>query len=574
MRPSANVALALLFLAIPVLAQLPEKPPAAAPPLKQVGGLGFVDVAEITVVTVDVSVADKKGAVTHLTRSDFEVYQDGRLQELTNYGFYSRTGPPEPTPTAVQPPVPAVATPLAAAVPVAPPKEREPRFIAIYVDNENILPLNRNRVLDRVNDFVEKHLKAPDKMMVVSYQKSVKVLQPFTSEPDEISDALRALRKYTGGRSEVASSRRDIEDFVSENSKDPSTVDRALARARSFAREQKNTLTFTVRSIQELVSMMAGLPGKRSIIYVSDGLPMTPGMEVFYEIQDKYNDTSAVTQSRDYDGTDLFRSLVASASASGVSFYTIDARGLESESGTEAENRQSRSTMSAAVARTNYQDSLVYMADQTGGMAIINTNDVGPGLERVAADLDTFYSLGYRLVPSGQDRVHRVEVKVKGHPEYRLNYRRTFIEKTLPTKIGDRVVTGLAFDLEDNPLGIDLKMGTPAPAAGTRWTLPVEVRVPMDRLALIPDGADLTGHIMVYYAARDDDGKQSDLQRQEFDVRVPAADYKDAKDRVFTVTASLLIESGKYRISVGVRDELTNQAGYAGGRAIVHPDAK
>ena len=48
-------------------------------------------------------------------------------------------------------------------------------------------------------------------------------------------------------------------------------------------------------------------------------------------------------------------------------------------------------------------------------------NDVTPGLEKIADDIETFYSLGYRLIPSGQDRMHRIQVKVKGHPEYRLD---------------------------------------------------------------------------------------------------------------------------------------------------------
>jgi hypothetical protein len=221
----------------------------------------------------------------------------------------------------------------------------------------------------------------------------------------------------------------------------------------------------------------------------------------------------------------------------------------------------------------NYQDSLSYMAEQTGGLAILNANDPTPGLEKIANDFETYYSLGYRLIPSGQDRVHHIQVKVKGHPDYRLSYRKSFIEKTLPTRIGDRVISGLTFELEDNPLGIELSTGVPAPADNGRWTLPIEVRIPLDKVALIPEGEDLVGYLMVYYAARDDEGKQSDLQRTEHPIRMPASRYETARRQFYTVTASLLLEAGKYRISVGVRDELTNQAGYAGARQAVHPES-
>jgi hypothetical protein len=223
---------------------------------------------------------------------------------------------------------------------------------------------------------------------------------------------------------------------------------------------------------------------------------------------------------------------------------------------------------------SNYQDSLMYMAEQTGGLAILNANDPTQGLEKIANDFETFYSLGYRLIPSGQDRMHHIQVKVKGHSEYRLAYRKTFIEKTLPTRIGDRVVSGLTFDLEDNPLGIELVTGVAAPADNERWTLPVEVRVPFEKVALIPEGDSLIGYLMVYYAARDDEGKQSDLQRTEHPIRIPASQYEKVRKQFFTVSANLLLEPGTYRVSVGVRDELTNQAGFAVARKAVHPDAR
>jgi len=555
-----------------------DKAPADKAANNQVGGLRFVDTTEITVVNVDVSVSDKKGPIAGLTADAFDVYQDGRLQTLSNFGFYSKEGPALPAPTPARTVAAAGPTPVPAEPTPVPPR-RDPRFLALYVDNENIMPFNRNRVMTKLTDWVHDHLVPPDAMMVVSYQRSTKVLQPFTSDPSEVAEALRTMKRYTGGRSDALNGRRDVEDYINSASNGSTgntqtSLSTAIERARSYAREQHNNLTFTVRALQELVGTMSGLPGKKAIIYVSDGLPMSPGLELFYEIQDKFRDPGSLSSSRDFDASDLFRGLVNTAVASGVTLYTIDAKGLESELGMEAENRQPRSSLAAGIATNNYQDSLIFMANQTGGLAVLNANDPTPGLGRIAADLETYYSLGYRLSPSGQDRVHRIEVKVKGHPEYRLSYRKNFIERTLPTKIADRVVSGLSYDLQENPLGIDLKTQEPAPSSNNRWTLPVEVHVAMDKIALIPDGNDLVGYLMVYYAARDDEGKQSDLQRTEHVVRMPAKDYERSKRGFFTVTAQLLLNPGNYKISVGVRDELTNQAGYATTGQRVHPEAQ
>ena len=580
-----------MLVAVAVLAQekaptpaisLEDKPAAAKPPVKQIGGLRFLDVSELTVVSVDVSVADKKGTVLNLTANDFEVYQDRKPVPLTNFSAFTRHAEAKTTPTPAPNAAPESATPTPTPEPAAPPK-REPRFVAFYVDNENLMPFDRNRVINKMVDWIDTNLTPPDQAMVVSFAaQSMKIIQPFTSDPDEIASALRSLKKLVGGRSDAINSRQRVEDDINENSSQTSPGAAAssagyaqvLDEAKSFSREARNNLQFAVRALQDLVGMMGGLPGKKAVIYLSDGLPMTPGAELYYEIEEQFQATAALTESREFDSTDLYSSLVRTAISAGVTLYSIDARGLQDEAGIEAENQQSRSPLAASIATSNYQDSLVYMAERTGGIAILNANDPTPGLDKIAADFETYYSIGYRLIPTGEDRMHRVEVKVKGHPEYKLVYKNTFVEKTLPTRIADRVMSGLAFDLKDNPLGIELRVGQPMPADNNRWTLPVEVKVPVDKVAFIPDGDDFIAFLMVYYAARDDEGKQSDLQHTEHPLRIPASDYQSMRRDQLTVSTSLLVEPGTYRISVGVRDELTNQAGYALVKSAVHPDQK
>ena len=99
---------------------LEDKPAAAKPPVKQIGGLRFLDVSELTVVSVDVSVADKKGTVLNLTANDFEVYQDRKPVPLTNLTF-TRHAEAKTTPTPAPNAAPESATPTPTPEPAAPP---------------------------------------------------------------------------------------------------------------------------------------------------------------------------------------------------------------------------------------------------------------------------------------------------------------------------------------------------------------------------------------------------------------------------------------------------------------------
>lgn len=591
------VAATILFGALGANAQLP--PTAEQPPPDQIGGLRFVDTTEVTLINVDVTVTDRRGnPVTDLTPEDFEVIQNGERQVITNFAVFTREGrrgvPSLPT-LARQEPEPAesdaeeepAADDADAAAQEAPADsdgepdpawgidtswlpEREPRYIVVYVDNENLHPFNRNRIINQTVEWVRNQLAEPDQMMVVSYQRSLTIQQRFTSDPDAVIAALRSLRTYTGGRTEVNSYRERVEGYIEEGMNRGDGRWRAMEAVRGFAREQRHNLTFAIRASQEIVTMMSGLPGKKILIHISDGLPWSPGLELFNELQEQYQDASAFTYARDYEASDLFRGLVTTAISAGVTFYPVDARGLEAGTGVSAESRQPRSPFTTSLLRTNYQDSLIYMAEQTGGMAVLNANDVRPGLERMVDRMETYYWIGYPWVPTGRDRLHRIDVRIPGRPDLQVNFRRSYMERSAATQVGDRVMSGLVVDMDENALGVALTSGDPTPATAGRWLLPVEVRIPWHRVALIPDGEDLVGHLMVYYAARDDEGQQSDLQQTEHVVRIPMIESVrgNAPSHV-VISSSMLLEDGRYRLSVGVRDQLTNQSGYATGLARV-----
>ena len=562
----------IVLAGVPALAKKPTPTP------KPIGGLTFTDEYELTVVNVDVFVRDKKGRpVDNLTKEDFRIYQDGVEMPISNFAVYTEEVyksaiPGTPLPTATP-------SPEAAAEPKP---EVKPIYVVLYVDNENLRPLDRNRALRKIREWVKETLHPPMKMMVVTYQKSLKIVQRFTSDPREINDALRSIRMQTGGRVERDSSRKDIVDLLNEYVDQERERPNAGAQNRqsylnayrliaAFADEEANSMRFSLHAMREVITMLSGLPGRKSMIYISDGLPMIPAVDLMYEFMAVFHDQAILSMVSRYDFTKNFESLGSYANGMGVTIYTVETSGLKVQGGFDAEHRYGQDIQASSIGSHNYQDSLRYFADATGGLAVVNTNNIMPGLQLIAQDLQTYYSLGYTINASGADKVHRIKVECPTHPKYKLRYRRRFIEKSLESRVQDKVMTGLVFEVKDNPMQIDVAAGIPSPATSERWTVPLRVTVPIKKVALIPEGDDYVGRVVLFVAARDTDGKQSDLQRQEHEIRVPAKDYDEAQLKRFSIELKLLMNTGTYTVSVGLMDQVTRASSYKAIKFVVKP---
>jgi VWFA-related protein len=541
------------------------------PTPRPIGGLSFVDEVEVTVVNVDVYVRDGKGRpVEGLTVDDFRIKQDGIEMPISNFveltqevieHAYAEAEIERALPAPREEPA------------VVEEFEIRPVYMVIYIDNENLQPLHRNRVLRRVREFVAENLQGPVQMMVVSYQRSLKVLQPFTDSSRDVNDALRSVVKYAGGREERDNTRRKLIADIQEANQayspgqDPQTRRGVEQRYRqqimTFAEEEALNVSFTLDALRQVLAMVSGLDGRKSVVYVSSGLPMTPGLGLMHEYATVFNDTSFLSRRSRTDRTRAFSSLTSAANAQEVSLYTIDASGLNPLEGFSAEDKWGATDPTASsIGMKNYQDSLRYMARYTGGLSIVNTNDISGGLESIRNDLVSYYSLGYTISSSGLDRVHKITVELPGRPGHDLRYRRRFVEKSFETRVQDRVFSSLLVDIDDNPMGLEVTGEPAVPASGDRWTVPVHLSFPLENVALMPEAEDYVGRLVLFLGARDADGRESEIQREEHVIRVPVEQYETAKQQGFGIDFQLLLREGQQRICVGLMDQVTRQASY------------
>jgi len=536
-----------------------------------IGGLTFIDEVELTVVNVVVHVTNNSGkVVTDLSKDDFKLLQDGDPKPISNFHLYTE----EMYESYV---VPELQSPLADTTAIETTASDEgfdprPVYIVLYIDNQNLHPIERNRALSQMRDWVRQNLRPPVQMMVVSYQRSLEIMQPFTSEPRKILDAIRAVRGYTGYRVTLDAELDEILDLMQRQQEEAGSTGAAarstreyqhiLGKVLSFADAENSDLVFSLQALRDTINVLAGLSGEKSIFYLSNGLPMVAGMGLFSAVSATYQDHAVLNNVGRYDRTNLFNSLVETANMQDITFYTLGVGGLEVDSMTGADVRAAKDPRAASRGADNYLDSMRYMARGTGGVAVLNTNDISLGLERIKDRLFTYYSLGYALNTSGGDKIHRIKVELPNHPQYNVEYRRRVVEKSHETRTQEKVLTGLMFDLDENPMGLQIGVEKAGPAAENRWLVPIYVSFDLRTVALLPQGEDYIGKVTLFIAAREKDGKHSDLVRQEHEVRVPADLYEMQRMGRFGVNVRMLMAEGSYRVSVGVMDQVTRQSSY------------
>jgi hypothetical protein len=211
--------------------------------------------------------------------------------------------------------------------------------------------------------------------------------------------------------------------------------------------------------------------------------------------------------------------------------------------------------------RQNTQAPLLMLAEQTGGMAAINTNDWKSSLDELSKDFSNFYSIGYRTTSAAADRPHSVEVRVK-RKGLRVRARKGLLEKTTETRTAEAVVASLFYPRNDNPLAVSVTIGEPRPYDNENYLLPVRIAVPVGKLGLVPSGDRYEGQFFVYFVVLDALGKQSDLQVQRQAVTVPAKDFTNAQRKDFYYDVQLLVVPGGQKLAVALRDGVSNLTSY------------
>ena len=344
----------------------------------------------VTMVQVDAVVTDSKGNhAAGLRAEDFEVLQDGEPRKLT-YFSYMPGAPP-----AMMPVVDAkLKMPVEAPAPVTPGQIR--RTVALVVDDLALDFADLVRVRTALREYIEKQMQPGDLAAIVRTGGGVAILEQFTTDRRVLLEAVDLLKWHFNGRSGLIAIT-------------PEKLD-GVAPARERGTPQVLDYGVSLRALgalgtlEQVIRGMKGLPGRKSIVFLSDGMRVD----------------STITADLDRV-TDL-------ANRSAVSIYAVDPAGLRSRARVQNEDPRVVGADTASLDRfptiagadeEMLQEGLDALSARTGGLFYRNRNDIPACIQEAADDQLGYYLLGFSPREGTFDkddakaRFHKVVVRVK-----------------------------------------------------------------------------------------------------------------------------------------------------------------
>ncbi|HEX8353220.1 MAG TPA: VWA domain-containing protein [Pyrinomonadaceae bacterium] len=398
-----------------------------------------------SLVQTDVVVTDKNDrVVTDLKLDDFEVYDNGRKQELRFMEFVSADSA-APRVEGVRP-----ETPRAENDPALNLTARDVRRIIAFVVDDLTIPMEDMASARAVlADFVDRQMVEGDLVAIVRVVGGVGLLQQFTSDKQllrrAIAELTPRLHPFSVFNNFANTERPDKPPRpMSEGGSTPDTQTSNKEGFNIPELESDVSLDGYTRGARALTSLsvtggvvdsMRPLPGRKSLVLISGGLPVFETTQSSVSVNGypvPVQEARVLTTNVDY----LLNQLTDKAGRAGVVINSLDVRGLKASRGvssfTDPGNEAKSGLMSsvtdnsATFGRTpnmaqfdnrNFDtltahQGLAALAEATGGVAVVNTNNFAEGLRRVM-DRSSYYLLAYKPSEAFDGKFHRLQVKVR-----------------------------------------------------------------------------------------------------------------------------------------------------------------
>src|SRR6185369_10169932 len=356
--------------------------------------------------------------ITDLKPEELQLYEDNRERKITHFSYVATaTDARTPSQTNVRNNSPAVP-------PVRLRPEDVRRTIALVVDDLGLSFQSTAYVRRALKQFVDQQMQSGDLVAIVRTSGGIGALQQFTSDKRQLYAAIDHIKWYAGGRSDVGAFGPPTPGRLG-GEVDAKNEELEEFRSDLFAVGTLGAISYVVRGLSDL-------PGRKSILLISDGF--------------KLMDAEPLSRTSRNDRTlQRLQQLIDETSRASVVIHTINAKGLQTRSLSAADSLAAADSSSGA--RTpdqvadalrdrgneafDLQSGLDYLADETGGVAIHNSNDIAGGIKKII-DEKGYYLIGYRPDQTtfnprtGRRTFHHLSLKVLRPGKFNVRMRNGF----------------------------------------------------------------------------------------------------------------------------------------------------
>jgi VWFA-related protein len=495
-------------------------------------------------VVETVSVTDKNGApVEGLQAKDFVIAEDGAPQTISVFEHQkfddASTAPPPPLTARVEmlPELPRAQIALESAGKV---RYHDRRLLALYFDVYALRAEDKVRAFTAAEKFVRDQMTKADLVSIMIYDgTSLRVLQDFTDERRRILAivATMGMREYQNSSDSFGGAlSADTDSAFGQNNDEFNlfNTDRQLS------------------ALQTAAQMLGALSEKKALVYFSSGMNMN-GVENQAQLHATIN----------------------AANRAGVSFWTIDARGLAAEAplggaGVASPGGSGMYDGSAALARLGTfqasQDTLWSLAKDTGGKALLDYNDLSRGITQAQKSFSSYYIIGYYT--TNQDlngKFRRIKVALNeglaGALDYRQGYfaRKQFDKFTAEEK--ERQLEE-ALMLEDPITDLTIAMEVDYfQLSRAEYYVPLIVKIPGSELALAKRGGASRTLLDFIGEVKDEFGTTVSNVRDKVDIKLNDATAAELAKRPIQYDTGFTLLPGKYKLKFLARDAETGRIG-------------
>lgn len=518
--------------------------------------------------TIDAVVVDDKGRhVTDLTPADFEIVERGKQQPVRQALYVRAIGPDgrpmlQPTtgasPAQTTPVEPAKPRPLAGGGLAS--AERASRVLAIVVDDLGMSFRSTVDVRRMLTRYVDSTIGPGDLVAIIRTAGGVGTLQQFTTDRRLLHAAIDRVRWTFQSRAGVAAF-----DAITPTA----STELVEQHGPSFDLLRPQVATAgTLGALEYVLRGIEALPGRKSVVFVSEGFDLA---------------MSQKDGGRTWAG---FTRVMARANRAGVVIYTLDPRGLETGALVAEDAPQARvnSFGSAAAgdatataraagygrvrALVHSQESLIHLAQQTGGFAIVDNNGLVEGLARIVADTRGYYLIGFDtgIAPSERWDPNDVRIRVK-RSGLRLRARRGLFgpsDTQLPRESGpsDPLVSAALSPFSAGAIDVRLTTLFAHDKKAGSYVRTLFFIDPAGLSFVDGAGGKKESDLSLLLLAVGDNGQTIGQTRRQLQLRLDDDEYRVLRQRGLLYSARLGIkEPGGYQVRAAVQDDRSKAIG-------------